>query len=223
MTCVACKHLHILGLQLAKKRNIPMIVWGNSPLEYSPFLAMKVHVDSKEQFKRDGLLKSSLSLFKEVLSSPKFALALFMHLKTSFLGCIAVTPSSGYLKKKFKKITPIMFYEYEKWDPDEIKNYLKSNTEWKIPNEIEEDWHSDCIFNIFKEYMFQKMLGVTYTDAHLSNQIRYGNITREEAQLQLLSSKKYYSKAIPKALKFIGAEYLTDKIDFSCFEKKDKV
>jgi hypothetical protein len=218
MTCVACKHLHILGSELAKNRGIPMIVWGNSPLEYSPFLAMKVKVDTTEQFKREGVLKSSLSLLKEAISSPKFSIALLKHLKTSFYGCIAVTPLSGFLKKKYKKINPIMFYEFEKWDPVKIKNYLESNTDWNIPNVIEEDWHSDCIFNIFKEYMFQKMIGVTYTDAHLSNQIRYKYITREEALFQLKNSKKYYSKALPEALKFIGVEHLSEKIDLSCFE-----
>lgn len=33
MTCVACKHLHILGSEIAEKRNIPMIVWSSCPLE----------------------------------------------------------------------------------------------------------------------------------------------------------------------------------------------
>ena len=39
MTCVACKHLHILGSQIAARRGIPYVVWSSTPLEYSPFLA----------------------------------------------------------------------------------------------------------------------------------------------------------------------------------------
>ncbi|HPI25603.1 MAG TPA: hypothetical protein PLO57_03995 [Candidatus Cloacimonadota bacterium] len=33
LTCVACKHLHIMGSQIAVKAQAPYIVWSSTPLE----------------------------------------------------------------------------------------------------------------------------------------------------------------------------------------------
>ncbi len=220
MTCVACKHLHILGLEIAKQRNIPMIVWSTSPLEYSPFLAIQYKPSESNQFKRESLLKSASMLFKETLSSPKFTLGILQNFKTSYLGSLAAFPTSGYLKRKYPSVTPIMFYDYYNWNPKEIIKELESKTSWRIPDYISDDWHSDCVFNIFKEYMFQKMLGVTYTDAHLSNQIRYGIISREEAVVQLRKSKMRLPFQLKEALKELDLDYLSDRIDFDCFNEE---
>jgi hypothetical protein len=218
MTCVACKHLHLLGLDIAKQNKIPMIVWSSSPLEYSPFLAIKYIGDSKNPFKRQSTVNSGLLLVKELLKSPKFLSALIRHLKLSYLGCLAVFPTCKYLAQRYSEITPIMFYDYENWNPNLIRKTIRDELSWKTPGDVQEDWHSDCLFNVFKEYMFQKMFGVSYTDAHLSNQIRFNYITREEAVLQLAQSKKQFAAAIPKAMNELGLNHLMDRVDLSCFE-----
>lgn len=220
ITCVACKHLHLQGLEIARRRKIPMIVWSISPLEYSTFLAVSYKPDEKDQFKREGVLKSALVLLKEALKSPELSKAIIKNFKTTFYGCLAAFPNSSYLKKRYPEVTPIMFYDYINWEPNKILNDLETNTVWKRPAEMDEDWHSDCLFNLFKEYMFQKMLGVTYTDAHLSNQIRYGIITKEEALRKLEISKKSLPMQLRTALKKLNLEHLSDRIDFDCFEKE---
>ncbi len=221
LTCVACKHLHILGYQIAVKRKIPMIVWSSSPLEYSPFLAIKNKQDKKNPFKREGLIKSSYQFIKQAIKSPKLCKAFINNFHTSVYGCLAVFPSSSYLSKRFPTIKSIMFYDYETWDPQKIRAEIQEQLNWKVPAEIKEDWHSDCVFNIFKEYMFQKMLGVSYTDAFLSNQIRYGLKNRESALIELQNSKKNFSEALPRALAFVKLDYLASKIDFDCFKEKE--
>jgi hypothetical protein len=222
MVCVACKHLHLLGLDIAKQRGIPMIVWSTSPFEYSPFLAIKHIGNQTEQFKRESTLESGMRLAKEMLHSPSFSLGLLKHFRTSLLGCLAVFPTCSYLTTKYPTVKPIMFYEYENWDPTSIRKSIEANLGWKLPQEIKEDWHSDCDFNVFKEYMFQKMLGVSYTDAHLSNQIRYGYLTREEAKAKLAISKQQFSQALPEVLARIGQSKLLKQIDMSCYEVEIK-
>lgn len=218
MTCVACKYLHILGSEIAQKRSIPNIVWSSSPLEYSPFLAIKVKSDKENPFKRDSILNSAFSLMKHSITSPRFIRALIRNFKVSCYGCLAVFPTSSFLKYKFPKLQSVMFYDYVDWNPRYIKREVMSKLPWEIPGNIEEDWHSDCVFNIFKEYMFQKMLGVSYTDAFLSNQIRHGIIDRETAIKELRASKKNFAAAIPQALKYLNMENYIEKIDFRCFE-----
>ncbi|MDD3562192.1 MAG: hypothetical protein PHR32_00765 [Candidatus Cloacimonetes bacterium] len=218
MTCVACKHLHILGSRLAASRRIPYVVWSSTPLEYSPFLAIKHKGDAKHQFKREGMLRSSWQLAKKAFVSPVFTRAILRHPQTSILGCLAVFPNSSYLRFRYPAVHPLMFYSYEHWDPKLILDTITSELEWQIPSEIKEDWHTDCVFNVFKEYMFQKMYGVSYTDAHLSNQIRHGYISRAEAEQKLTESKRFYAESLLPALEFLGAEEIMSQIDLSCFD-----
>ncbi|MCB5225095.1 MAG: hypothetical protein WCY21_06245 [Candidatus Cloacimonadaceae bacterium] len=218
MTCVACKHLHILGSKLATQRKIPYVVWSSTPLEYSPFLAIRHTGDAKHQFQREGLLQSGVKMARAMVSSPKFAWGVLAQPRTSILGCLAVFPSSSFLRLSYPDVKPIMFYSFEKWNPDHILDTITSELDWQIPAEITEDWHTDCVFNVFKEYMFQKMFGVSYTDAHLSNQIRHGFISREEGRIKLRESKLYYAAAVAPALQQLGAQELMSKIDLSCFD-----
>ncbi len=222
MTCVACKHLHILGSQLAAKRKIPYVIWSSTPFEYSPFLAIKHKGDARHLFKRESILRSGMQLVNETIRYPQFAHSIISLPITSILGCLAVFPNSAYLHYRYPSVKPLMFYSYERWEPKTILCTIQSKLAWKIPSRIKEDWHSDCLFNVFKEYMFQKMFGVSYTDAHLSNQIRHGYISREEAMTKLLESKRLYASAILPALKALKAEELYPKIDLSCFEMTGK-
>jgi hypothetical protein len=218
MTCVVCKHLYLLGTRLAALRKIPMVVWANCPLENPPFLALRPesHKGSSD-FKRESIVKASSRLLNEIFCPSFLTLGLLRHFKTSVLGCLAVTPSSKYLRMRYPAVKHVFFYEFCKWNPIKIIQRLRAQTEWMRPD-IPDDWHSDCIFNMFKEYMFQKMLGISYTDAFLSNQIRHDLISREEARAKLLESKKYYASKILEALTAVGLESLHYKIDISCFD-----
>ena len=213
--CVACKHLHLLGYNTAKKRGIPSIVWSTSPLEYSPFLALK-YKGGKNQFARESNGKGAVLLLKEMLASIEFPLTFIKYFNTCFNGCLSAFPTSDHLMKKYPSIKSMMFYDFINWNPIEMKKYIKTFG-WKELDNAEDDWHSDCLFNIFKEYAFQNCLGVSYTDAFLSNQVRYGLINRESALYELKKSKIQYSKKVFDALNHLGLDNLKDKINIECF------
>lgn len=214
MTCVACKHLHLFGMNIAKERNIPMIIWSNCPLEYSPFLALKITGNKDNQLERESNAKGSILLLKELVKTKEFPVTFFKYFGTCFKGCLAAFPTSSYLKKKYSEITPVFFYEYHNWNPNVIIEYIKEKVDWKIPGDIE-DWHSDCLFNFFKEYMFLSMLGASYTDAFLSNQIRYGIISREDAFLKLEEIRKINSVGLLKSMEVFNLQHLINKININ--------
>lgn len=218
MTCVACKHLHLLGSRLASERGIPVVMWATCPLEISPMLALKLERTAGDQFRRQGLLKSSYRFLGELGKSKALVRAFLRHFRTSALGCLAATPTAGFVKMTYPSLKQVMFFDYCDWDPDVMRNKLTSLTAWRTPREFADDWHTDCVFNAFKEYMFQKMHGISYMDAFISNQIRYGILSREAGWNILLDSKRYYAKEIFNALDFVGLKHLSDKIDPSCFE-----
>jgi hypothetical protein len=67
-----------------------------------------------------------------------------------------------------------------------------------------DDWHSDCLFNYFKEYMFLKMYGASYSDAFYSNQIRYGLMTRDEALNKLNDGRRHYAEEMHDVMRKLG-------------------
>jgi Queuosine biosynthesis protein QueC len=215
MTCVACKHLHILGLKIAEKRNIPMIVWSSTPLEVPPFVAIKRYADNKKS-KNASNAKSSILLLNEIVKSKGFLTTFIKYFKTCYYGCLAVSPESVFLKKRFPGITPVLFYQYHNWDPKLIKNYIREKIDWKIPGD-KEDWHSDCLFHYFKDYMFISMMGASYYDAFLSNQIRYGLISREEALLKIEESKLANSTGLLNAVEILNLQHLKGEINSNIY------
>jgi hypothetical protein len=67
------------------------------------------------------------------------------------------------------------------------------------------------------------MLGVSYTDGFLSNQIRAGILTRDEAWHELVQSKEYFAKALPAALRRVGLAHVASRIDPSCFAIQEEL
>lgn len=215
LTCVACKHLHILGAEVAVKRGIPMMVSAVCSFELPPFLALRKL--SKEHFDREGVLKGAMLLARETGLSIELCKGIIRHLSTCLYGCLAFSPTSKYLRLKYPTIKHVFFFDYCEWNPSDIVEKLTTNVGWKKPENVVDDWHSDCVFNVFKEYMFQKMFGASYMDAFLSNQIRYGIISRDEAWDILVRSKEYFANELMKALDFVGLKHLAEEMDISCF------
>jgi hypothetical protein len=133
-------------------------------------------------------------------------------------GCLAVSPTSRFLKFKYPRLKQIFYYDYIEWRPKKILTDLRTNYNWKIPEGLVTDWHSDCMFHVFKEYMFQNMIGASYTDSFLSNQVRYGLITREEAIEELKYRKTFYLEELKKNLKKFKLGQFENRINYSCFK-----
>lgn len=214
LSCVACKHLNILGAKIAKRRSIPMIVWAPQPLEFFPYSIIK---RGSKQLHRESMGKSFLYLLKAVTGSLSLSKALLKNFFTCLHGCMAFYPTTTYYKIRFPTLTNLFFFDYIPWNKDKILNSIRGSVTWKTPANIITDWHSDCKFNVFKEYMYQKMMGISYTDAFLSNQIRYGLITREEAWVKLLESKRFYAEELKRCINELGPKGFSSLIDYSCF------
>lgn len=206
MTCVACKHLHLFGTRLAEKLSAPLIIWAKCPVEDWPFLALKY---DSEKGGREGRLRGGALLTQEGLSSPKLFEGSVRNFTITALGCLAFAPDSPFLKWRFPSVEQLLFFDYWPWNPQEIDSTIISETGWKKPTNRPNDWHSDCVFDVFKEYMFQRALGVSYTDGFLSNQIRAGILTRDEALHELVESKEHFAEVLPEALQRVGFEHLS--------------
>lgn len=216
LSCVACKHLHILGTELAIKRKIPMVVWGMIPLENPPLTA--IDREGVKDIEQGNMLKNAMLFAKEILNSMDLFKAVMSHFSTCFYGCMAVSPTTSYIKLRYPSVKQILFFDYVDWKPHKMIESLVANAGWEPPTKVATDWHYDCIFSAIKSYMFQKTLGITYMDAFLSNQIRYGLISRKEAWDTLVASKKDAGDRLVEALYYLGLSHLIPKIDTHCFD-----
>jgi glucosamine--fructose-6-phosphate aminotransferase (isomerizing) len=214
MVCVACKHLHLLGLQLAHRRRIPLIVWAACPAEVPPFIPSRPAqaADSK----RSGMLALAKTLASELLHDRGFRRNFLRYAGVCVPGCLAFEPDGLYPRHRYPSVRQLRLFDYHPWNPARISEVVKA-CDWSVPPEIEVEWHSDCLFNVYKEYMFQKSLGCSYTDAYLSNQIRLGFLSREEANRQLQAAKAYFARQSTENLAALGLQHLKTQIDVSCF------
>ncbi|MGQ9574340.1 MAG: hypothetical protein ACUVUC_03410 [Thermoguttaceae bacterium] len=216
MSCVACKHMHLLGTRLARRRGIGTVVWAICPLEAPPFLPTRV--EGKSQDQRKGPLGLGILLAQNMLLSERFSSAFWSFPGTCLMGSLAFHPPCRFLRLRYPSVRHLQFFEYCRWDPQKIRARLESAVGWSLPGRVKRDWHSDCLMHVFKEYMFQKMYRASYLDAFLSNQVRAGVLTRTEAYEKLLASKEYYARELPEVVSALGLDHLRAKIDFSCFD-----
>ncbi|MFC1783134.1 7-cyano-7-deazaguanine synthase [Planctomycetota bacterium] len=215
MACVACKHMFLLGVRLAQKIGAPTMVWASCPLEVPPFIPTVNK--SRQDSKYKGMGDLALDLAHRVCTNHHFRQAFWGNFSTCVFGCLAMKYRSGYMRVRYPSVKHLRFFQYYPWNEQEIIETLKQHTGWSIPDSVVCDWHSDCIFDIFKEYMYQKMLGVSYIDAYLSNKIRYGLLTREAGWKELVRIKGHYADELFKALEVLDLDHLRSKLDPSCF------
>jgi len=215
MVCVGCKYMHILGKQLAKQRGIPVIIWSATPLEAPYFLPTRS--TSSSVVERKSMVGLGIDMMRKMMTDYRFLTAVLSHLPTCFFGCIAYHPDTKYLRLRFRGVENLHFFEYYPWNAKVIREDLETRTHWRRPVDSPFDWHSDCLIDVYKEYMFQTMLGVSYTDGHISNQIRTGLLSYQEGLQDLKESKEHYRQACTSTLAKLGLQHLQDKINPSCF------
>lgn len=98
-------------------------------------------------------------------------------------------------KKGFIEIAP--FYQYIKWEEKNIVDTIEDKLGWIKNGKTGSTWRGDCDIALLKLYLYKKMLGFNDKDDSLSDLVRDGQITREEA-LQRLYGEQYISKSIIK-------------------------
>ncbi|MFA7111867.1 MAG: hypothetical protein WC174_05870 [Bacilli bacterium] len=154
-----------------------------------------------------------------MISNPVLGFDVLKYSKTTALGCLSVNPKSNYLLKKYNTVTPISIFDYYDSNPKNIRDYIIKEADWYYDKK-KEDWHADCVFHVFKEYMMLKTSGVSYIEAYVSNQIRNGFITKEEGEVQIHDAMSVYKKEIVEGIHKLKLDRILPKIDLSVFDGK---
>jgi hypothetical protein len=155
-------------------------------------------------------------LLRQLAGHRTFRRAFLRDVPLCVAGCLSFRPDSAYLRLRYPSVAHIYYFKYVRWDVARILETLVSEASWQ-PRSGASGWHSDCKFHPLKEYMFQRMLGATYADAFISNQVRHNLMTRAEAWEEMVGSKHSLSEDLARVVHELDMQHLRSRIDPNCF------
>jgi predicted glutamine amidotransferase len=161
--------------KLKKLLKIDLIIIGTNFLEKTYFKAAfggaKIKFKSQRPYSLSFINKMRLGLYylKSFIINPAYFNSSLIDTFTGFL-------SFYFISHKYLNI-----YDYLPWDEKEIETVLKEKYNWEISSDTKTTWRIGDGTASFYNYIYYMVTGFTENDTFRSNQIREGNITREDA------------------------------------------
>jgi N-acetyl sugar amidotransferase len=195
----------IIGPLFADKFNIPLIMYGENPIEYGNRKKDNDILMDPSLFSRDSIDEVRLGgvLIRDILDTTDFRMSDFsayLPIKTSTV--------------RQKGIEVHYLGQYLKWDPQECYYYSCDNTGFRANTERTEGSYSkyssiDDKIDPFHYYTTLLKFGIGRATYDAAMEIRNGKITREEGvNLVRKYDQEFPQKYYPEFLEYIG---LTDE------------
>lgn len=161
---------------LKRQTGVTLNLWGINPLEVTHFKAGFLGVPpdfAEERVYSHGAMKQlryqSLRL-KAMLQSPGY-----------FNRSIPDTLLGEYYRSFTTKSDYFHIFDYWRWDEKLIEDTLDAEYDWERAPDTQTTWRIGDGTAAFYNYAYYTIAGFTEHDTFRSNQIREGDITREEA------------------------------------------
>lgn len=158
-----------------KQTGIGLNLWGVNPLEVTHFKAGFLGVPpdfEEERVYSHGAMKQlryQYLRFKAMLESPSY-----------FNSSLWDTLSGEYYRSFAEKTDYFHIFDYWRWDEKQINDTLDAY-EWERAPDTTTTWRIGDGTAAFYNYVYYTVAGFTEHDTFRSNQIREGDLTREEA------------------------------------------
>ncbi len=159
-----------------RQTGISLNLWGINPLEVTHFKAGFLGVPpdfAEEKVYSHGAMKQlryqSLR-FRAMLQSPGY-----------FNRSLWDTLSGEYYRSFTTKSDYFHVFDYWRWDEKLIESTLDSEYDWEHAPDTQTTWRIGDGTAAFYNYAYYTIAGFTEHDTFRSNQVREGDITREEA------------------------------------------
>lgn len=159
-----------------KQTGINLNLWGVNPLEVTHFKSgfLGVPPDFAEERVYSHGWQKQLAYqklrFKAMLQSPGY-----------FNSSLWDTLSGEYYRSFTEKKDYYHIFDYWRWDEELIDNTLINQYDWETAIDTNTTWRIGDGTAAFYNYIYYLVAGFTEHDTFRSNQIREGQVTREEA------------------------------------------
>lgn len=192
--CVGCR----LGIakgeyKLLQEYQIPVYISGGTPFEGNNYKTTLLRIPQNNK-KKASLI---LGYIFQVIQNPKW-------ISNPYAFFIQANEFMAYYGRRYKKklrlkgyITISPFWRYIKWEEKKIIDTIENELGWIKNSQTGSTWRGDCDIALLKSYLYKTLLGYNDKDDSLSDLIRDGQITREDA-LQRLESEQYISESVIK-------------------------
>lgn len=170
------KHFFRYVEEIKEELGVTLNIWSVNPLEVTHFKAGFLGVPP--DFQEDRVYMSSLSKqieyqklrFGEMLRNPSY-----------FNNSLFDTLQGEYYRSFNKKSDYYHLFDYYKWNESEIDSLLEEEYQWELAPDTSTTWRIGDGTAAFYNYIYRTVAGFTEHDTFRSNQIREGDITRDEA------------------------------------------
>jgi hypothetical protein len=182
LTCAPCKLVNREIFKIAKKYDIPSIVYGGSKYEAFALTAGAAPANATPQTVHSlGVsIRKMWLIMKRGLSSLLKYPALLQFLPIGISSSILyINPHTPYLQLRYPDITALDYFQLGEWNEQKIVDTLKE-IGWVLPASCHSFYKADCTYAECKNLMFTQMAGINYMDALISNMVRSNVITKEE-------------------------------------------
>lgn len=158
-----------------KQTGISLNLWSVNPLEVTHFKAGFLGVPPNFEEKRvyqsgySKQLRYQSLRFKAMLKSPGY-----------FNTSLFDTLSGEYFRSRSNKTDYYHLFDYWRWDEQEIDDVLV-HYDWERAPDTSTTWRIGDGTAALYNYIYHRVAGFTEHDTFRSNQIREGDITRDEA------------------------------------------
>ena len=159
-----------------KQTGVSLNLWGVNPLEVTHFKKgfLGIPPDFEERRVYSHGLINQLEYHgkrtKAMLESPKY-----------FNRSLWDTLSGEYFRSFTEKKDYFHIFDYWRWDEAEVDNTLLETYEWEKSPDTTTTWRIGDGTAAFYNYVYYTVAGFTEHDTFRSNQIREGDLTREQA------------------------------------------
>lgn len=159
-----------------KQTGICLNLWGVNPLEVTHFktgfLGIEPNFESNKVYSHGALnqLRYQAKRFKAMSASPGY-----------FNSSLWDTLSGEYYRSFTEKSDYFHLFDYWRWDESVINETLFNDYDWEKAPDTSTTWRIGDGTAAFYNYVYYTVAGFTEHDTFRSNQIREGDLTREEA------------------------------------------
>jgi len=187
--------------RLMKQNEIKLSILGENLLETtnfkSGFCGIKPHFDREHTYSLNVKDKVKMALYygREFLTNPSY-------LNSSLPDTLGAF-SSYYVIKHYN----INIYDYIKWDEKIILETLLKEYDWETDPGTKGTWRIGDGTAAFYNFIYYMLAGFTENDTFRSNQIREGDLTREEALKLIFEENKPRWDSIQWYCRTIGIDF----------------
>jgi glucosamine--fructose-6-phosphate aminotransferase (isomerizing) len=170
------KHFFKYVDTVKRQTGVDLNLWGINPLEVTHFKSGFLGV--APDFEETRVYTSSAM---KQLNYQSKRLSAMLESPGYFNSSLVDTVSGEYWRSFAKKADYFHIFDYWRWDEQEINNVLLNEYDWETAPDTSTTWRIGDGTAGFYNYVYYTIAGLTEHDTLRSNQIREGQITREEA------------------------------------------